>query len=245
MKSFNLLLKNKRKKVLLCVFPHPDDETVMSGGLLLTAKKFGWQTNVLCLTKGGEGRLHIHPKGRTVKEVREGELKRAAGILGVDNLYLSNYPDSKLRFVERDWVPFLKKKIKEINPSVVVTYDHSGMYGHPDHIIVSVWVKRIISKMPKHRRPDVFWVSMDEKVKQKYFPKFLFPNSSCPDYILEFSWSGFLKKITAIYFHRSQKLLTKRKMLIFLKIGRKEWYHKVSFGRRYTWDCGDANYDKI
>lgn len=39
----------------MTVFPHPDDETMASGGLLLAAKRLGWKTVVVVLTKGGAG----------------------------------------------------------------------------------------------------------------------------------------------------------------------------------------------
>src|SRR2546428_10590643 len=82
-------------KRLLGVFAHPDDEGTMSGALLQYST-LGVETGLACATRGEVGEI-ADPALATPEnlgEVREEEMRAAAGVLGARNLWFLDYRDS-------------------------------------------------------------------------------------------------------------------------------------------------------
>ena len=88
--------KLKNKKVLV-IFPHPDDETVMAGGLIQKLISLEANISVVCLTSGDQGKIHIHGRGRSLGEIRRQEFFTAIKRLGVDQYEIFNFPDGRLK----------------------------------------------------------------------------------------------------------------------------------------------------
>lgn len=137
---------------LLTVHAHPDDEAIMTGGVLARASAQGMRAAVVTCTGGergevvGEGFDPDEVRSR-LGEVRAGELARALEILGAGPPRFLGYRDSGMVGDEGNdepasfWrAPFdeavgrLVAHIRAFRPAVVVTYDAFGVYGHPDHI---------------------------------------------------------------------------------------------------------------
>ena len=137
---------------LMCVHAHPDDEVILTGGVLARAAEEGHRTAVVTCTGGERGEIvgegldpdEVRPR---LAEVRRAELTRALEILGAGQPRFLGYVDSGMMgtadnaSAESFWqAPFdeavgrLVAQIREFRPSVVVTYDAFGVYGHPDHI---------------------------------------------------------------------------------------------------------------
>jgi LmbE family N-acetylglucosaminyl deacetylase len=75
-------------KRLLGIFAHPDDEGMMSGALLQYSTS-GAEAGLVCATRGEVGEI-ADPALATPEnlgEVREGEMRAAAEVLGVHNLW--------------------------------------------------------------------------------------------------------------------------------------------------------------
>lgn len=121
-------LKNKN---VLVIFPHPDDETVMAGGFIIAAIKAGAKVKIICLTAGDQGKIHVHGRGRSLGQIRREEFFRAMQRLGVSNFEIFNFLDGKLRNTPV-WRPVVADFVG--NADLVVSYDLSGVTGHPDHI---------------------------------------------------------------------------------------------------------------
>lgn len=149
---YEIIKKGKGKK-LMAIFPHPDDETYVSGYLLQFAKRFGVKTHLVCLTKGGKGK-NSYKKGE-LKELRTIELKKVAEIFKIDTLSLWDYEDASLKKSHRKWSNELKKLIEIEKPFIVISFDCKGMTGHPDHIASSMHVHRIIKNLKE--KPLLFW----------------------------------------------------------------------------------------
>lgn len=134
---------------LLLVHAHPDDESIMTGGVMARAHEMGHRLVLVTATRGEEGEIHNVDEASTrprLAEVRSEELRKAAEILGVDRQEFLGYRDSgmagtpanenSLSFHQAplaEAAARLARVIREEQPEIVVTYDESGTYGHPDH----------------------------------------------------------------------------------------------------------------
>ena len=137
-------------KRLLGIFAHPDDEGTMSGALLQYSIS-GVETGLVCATRGEVGEI-ADPSLATPEnlgEVREGELRAAAEVLGVRNLWFLGYRDSGMAgtpdnedprsFAQASAAEVVGKLvgiIRQFRPQVIATFDETGGYGHPDHIAI-------------------------------------------------------------------------------------------------------------
>jgi N-acetyl-1-D-myo-inositol-2-amino-2-deoxy-alpha-D-glucopyranoside deacetylase len=138
---------------LLAIRPHPDDESSATGGLLAKYRAEGKRTAVVTCTGGEEGEIHdpdlVHEEAfPRLREIRERELRAACEILGVSELRLLGYRDSGMAGTPANDHPdaFMRADldaagarvaeiIRELRPTVVVTENDYGGYGHPDHIM--------------------------------------------------------------------------------------------------------------
>jgi N-acetyl-1-D-myo-inositol-2-amino-2-deoxy-alpha-D-glucopyranoside deacetylase len=127
---------------LLVTVAHPDDESFGCGSVLLHARATGYDTAVLCATRGEEGESRVPVAD--LAAVREAELRAAATILGVSTVRLLDHRDSGMsgdpapdalvavdQAILRDEIAAV---IDELRPDVVVTLDAGD--GHRDHAAV-------------------------------------------------------------------------------------------------------------
>jgi len=137
---------------LMAVFAHPDDESFSIGGTLARYSADPEVRVVLvCATRGEAGEVgnpsvEVHePLGR----VREGELRCACRALGIETLHFLDYRDSGMAgspdnenpraLIRADFneaVGRIVAHIRRERPAVVITFDETGGYGHPDHIAI-------------------------------------------------------------------------------------------------------------
>jgi len=139
---------------MIAVHAHPDDESSKGGATMAKYAAQGVRVVVATFTGGERGGI-LNPtlKGRTdleadLTQVRRAEMAAAARALGVEHRFLG-FMDSGLP--EGDPVPPLPqgsfatlpaseaaeplvRLIREVRPQVLVTYDETGGYPHPDHI---------------------------------------------------------------------------------------------------------------
>jgi LmbE family N-acetylglucosaminyl deacetylase len=135
---------------LLAVLAHPDDETFGMGGTLALYAKRGFEVRLVCATRGEVGEAPSGLKGfATIGEMREAELRCAAGILGLAGIEFLDYRDSGMAGSPDNAHPqslaaapaaevaeAVAKKIRAFRPQVVLTFDPIGGYRHPDHIAI-------------------------------------------------------------------------------------------------------------
>jgi LmbE family N-acetylglucosaminyl deacetylase len=120
----------------------------MGGTLAYYAKK-GCDVYLICATRGEVGTVDPeHMKGfSSVSELREGELRCAAGHLGLTGVFLLDYrdsgmpgspdnqhPDAQVSHSIHEVAGKVVKYIRELKPDIVLTFDPIGGYRHPDHI---------------------------------------------------------------------------------------------------------------
>ncbi len=144
-------MAEKIKKVLLAVLAHPDDETFGVGGTLAYYSSIGVEVHLVCATRGEAGDVppEMMAGFDSVGDLREGELRCAAGHLGLTGVHLLGYrdsgmagsPDNKnpqaLAAQDIDKVAGdVTHYIRMLKPQVVITFDPIGGYLHPDHIAI-------------------------------------------------------------------------------------------------------------
>jgi mycothiol S-conjugate amidase len=137
----------------MAVHAHPDDESSKGAATMARYSREGVEVLVCTLTGGERGDIlnpaMERPEVRAnLGEVRRAEMARAREILGVDQRFLgfidSGLPDGdpKPPLPEGSFalVPLdeaaapLVAAVRQFRPHVLLTYDESGGYPHPDHI---------------------------------------------------------------------------------------------------------------
>jgi N-acetyl-1-D-myo-inositol-2-amino-2-deoxy-alpha-D-glucopyranoside deacetylase len=146
---------------LLFVHAHPDDETLATGVAIAHHAARGDDVHVLTCTLGEEGEVippelaHLEgAQGDPLAPYRREELRAAMQVLGVTSHLLgaadggpTTYRDSGMAGSAaaahpRAWAgadpadaaASVRAVVDELRPDVVVTYDATGGYGHPDHV---------------------------------------------------------------------------------------------------------------
>jgi LmbE family N-acetylglucosaminyl deacetylase len=139
------------KKTLLAVLAHPDDESFGMGGTLALYASRGVDVHLVCATRGDVGEVapELLKGFNSIAELRESELRCAAGILGLAGVHFLGYRDSgmpgsldnthpralaaqPLDEVAANVVCY----IRQLKPQVVLTFDPIGGYHHPDHVAI-------------------------------------------------------------------------------------------------------------
>jgi LmbE family N-acetylglucosaminyl deacetylase len=126
---------------LLCVFAHPDDETLGVGSTLAKYASEGVETYLVTATRGEygyQGWPAEDPGPAGMAALRTVELQAAAAALGLREVVLLDYLDGALDDAEpAPLVASLVAELRRIRPQVVITFGPDGSYGHPDHIAIS------------------------------------------------------------------------------------------------------------
>lgn len=125
---------------ILCVVAHPDDETFFAGGTIAKLVNNGHVVKLITATRGEAGELGNPPlcTQDELGHVREQELREAAKILGISQIFLLDYIDATL-----DTIPVkqLSEKIEKIildeQPDIVITFNKEGGSRHPDHMQIN------------------------------------------------------------------------------------------------------------
>ena len=139
---------------VLFVHAHPDDESMGTGGTMARLVSEGVRVDLVTCTDGAEGEIHdptldadeARPR---LAQIRAQELACSVAALGSGAIHqhLLGYRDSGMIgtdsnahpdcFWQADVVAAtgrLLEIVREVRPSVIVSYDENGNYGHPDHI---------------------------------------------------------------------------------------------------------------
>jgi LmbE family N-acetylglucosaminyl deacetylase len=133
---------------LLLIFAHPDDESFVAAGLSRRYADAGAQIALVTATRGEAGSCGDPPLC-TEEELparRESELRDAAAILGIGNIYLLGYRDKHLTDAPPATIRAqLVEVIRRHRPHVVVTYDPNGGHGHADHVAIARFTADAVS----------------------------------------------------------------------------------------------------
>ncbi len=140
---------SNQKATILAVLAHPDDESFGMGGTLALYAERGAEVHLICATRGEAGEVgpEYLKEFTSIAELREAELRCAAGHLGLTGVYFLDYrdsgmvgspdnqnPEALINAPLEEVTALVAHKIRELKPQVVLTFDPIGGYRHPDHI---------------------------------------------------------------------------------------------------------------
>jgi len=153
-------MSTDKRRCLLAIHAHPDDESSKGSGTMAKYADEGVRVVLVCATRGEEGEI-LNPRMdlpgilERMPEIREAELETACDLLRVEKLYQLGYRDSGMpgsdanKRPEAFWnadpeeaVGRLVEIIRTERPEVVLCYDESRGYEHPDHVRVHEWGTR-------------------------------------------------------------------------------------------------------
>ncbi len=129
---------------------HPDDEAIFTAGTMALLSRGGHRVVLIVATGGELGQPHQDLGGAEhLAAVRRAETEVAAGLLNVARIEFLGYRDSGMagdpanRTAGSLWstdpavvAERVSAILREEAASALVTYDESGIYGHPDHLQV-------------------------------------------------------------------------------------------------------------
>lgn len=195
----------------LIIAPHPDDELIGTGGLLLKAKNNKDNVKVVYVTTGA-----------TIKESKRKAMLREKAVKIVGKSLGLNGKQVFLRFPERSLfnvknakacMDRLKKVISSYRPDEIYVTAFEG--GHPDHDIINFLISRI---KPKAR-------IIEYQMYNNYFTI----KKVCQIFIREF-----IKKFTKRYFYwDAMQFIPKETMPYRIEISKEEIKQKNDNFRQY------------
>jgi N-acetyl-1-D-myo-inositol-2-amino-2-deoxy-alpha-D-glucopyranoside deacetylase len=156
---------------MLAYFAHPDDETFGVGGTLALYAAAGHEIRVVCATAGDSGLNRVDADDtERLDEIRTEELRAACRQLGILEPIVLDYRDSgmagtpendhpeSLHQADLDEVATRFREILDAEqPDLVITFEASGWYGHPDHIKVYQAVRRMYEGLEEGSAPPLYF----------------------------------------------------------------------------------------
>ncbi|MCX6812196.1 MAG: PIG-L family deacetylase [Candidatus Berkelbacteria bacterium] len=122
---------------VLVFSPHPDDETIATGGAIVKAKNLGAKVEVVLVTDGNR---------RGLGAERRAEFQKVAEILGLSSsdLVFLNQPEFYLakKVSAADLSAMLKNQIDNFSPTIIIYPDSSDQ--NPDHKFIGQTVKNLL-----------------------------------------------------------------------------------------------------
>jgi len=140
---------------ILVVSAHPDDETLFAGGTLAMFAASGHDLYILETTRGEGGEIGEPPltSRENLGALREQEVRAAAGILGVRDIFFLPYidPYMEINGIARridvpsgDFAAAIGETVLSIQPDLVITHGSNGEYGHPQHVYTHQATRRAL-----------------------------------------------------------------------------------------------------
>ena len=202
---------------ILVFFAHPDDETMLCGGLLAILSKSGHDVQFLSCTRGEGGECGVPPLCTQAQlgSLRELELACAVEELGGKSLQFLDYvdplvgPDNSLFSFTQDQEKLeieLKDYLQTNDIDLLITHGSNGEYGHPGHMTVY----QVALKIIQSEFPEMPWYTVQAYYDNSPKPHIL-NKADQADWIIDVS-SVINEKIRAAFCHKSQHdLFVRRK----------------------------------
>ncbi len=118
---------------ILVVTPHPDDAEGGAGGTIAKWTRDGKRVVLVVCTNGDKGTSDRTLEPARLAEIREEEQRRAAEVMGVEEVVFLRFPDQNLEDC-REFRLAISREIRRLRPDLVLTIDPYRPYvRHRDH----------------------------------------------------------------------------------------------------------------
>lgn len=192
-------------KTIVAIFAHPDDETFGPGGTLHKLSQNN-DVYIICATGGEAGENNSPDHEHAISDIRHIELKNAAKILGIKEVFFLGFEDGTLNNNQYHSVAnAVEEKLKELKPEVLITFEPKGVSGHIDHIAMSM-ITTFVFRKQQYATTLMYYGNLKERAATRkdyfiYFPPGY--DRSEFDEIVDISdiWDV---KVEAMHQHKSQ-----------------------------------------
>ena len=160
-----------KKRSLVAIFAHPDDEAFGPGGTLALYSKTH-DVFVICVTLGQSGNNHHNGDTKNIAKIRSQELLNSAKILGIKKVFFLNYKDGALSNDKYHKIADEIQKITDkLKPEILLTFEERGVSGHIDHIAISMITHFVFFKVKYTKKLMLFCISEKEaaEFRKDYF----------------------------------------------------------------------------
>lgn len=174
-------------KMLICL-AHPDDESFGMGGTIAKYANEGTEITLVCATKGEAGTVDSEflTHYESIAALREHELACAARVLGIHEVIYMGYRDSGMAgsddnqhiqsFVQADEGEVVTKLIRIMEnskPDIVITFDETGGYHHPDHIAIHQATIHAFNEIGAKFQPKALYVMARSRKRLRRMVRFM------------------------------------------------------------------------
>ena len=208
---------------ILCVCPHPDDESFGPAGTIAKYAAQGISVDLLTLTKGQVGtRPEPLDSPEKLGLLREYETRAAARVLGIRTVTFLDYMDGQLDKAEPEVLAILvAREIERSGADAVIGFGPYGLTRHGDHVATH---HATLAGVKRSARPvRLFYVAVEGAwAKQMNLDGV----ESQPTHRIDMS-DFFEAKLTALACHSSQQ--DAREFFLMLSGGRQreELFHQA------------------
>ncbi len=125
------MLATKGKSVVLCIAPHPDDETLGCGGAILRHIALGHEVHWLIMTSIDE------EQGFSLERVesRASEIRQVGNEYGFSKIHLAGFPTTQLDTLPKsDVVNEVSQVMRQVQPDTIYVPYRNDV--HSDHAVV-------------------------------------------------------------------------------------------------------------
>ena len=153
-----------KKRKIMGIFAHPDDDTFGPGGTFAKYVSLGHDVHILTATSGQAGLSAGLPIETTLGEHRKKELKNAFSIMGVKYSRLLDFYDGTLCEHQIPLLQhFILEEVQKFQPDVIIIYERNGISLHLDHIAVT---KSVITLYDagKIKVPKIYYFGLPREV---------------------------------------------------------------------------------
>ncbi len=190
---------------LVAIFAHPDDEAFgPCGTLAIFAEKR--DVYIICVTNGEAG-INSSSKKRRLEEIRREEMVKSSHCMGVKKVIFLDYKDGEIcNNLYHEIANKVRKKIEDIKPEILMTFEPRGISGHIDHVAVSL-ITTYVFEQTKFVN-ELWYYCLSEKARAVYDRYYIyFPPGYKDSEISKVVniTSVWEKKVEAMCKHESQK----------------------------------------
>lgn len=156
-----------KKKTLIGVFAHPDDEIIISG-MIIQAIANNYDVHLISVTAGEAGTIRnkkfSNVNDMDIGSIRSKEYSKVCNQLKVTTSNILGYPDSgSSEWDEQSLHNDLLNIFNKTKPDYIVSFPLNGGNGHPDHIKTAELTTSAAQEFSKDNETQLMYLTSFKK----------------------------------------------------------------------------------